>query len=244
MTEKLTYPRKLALESPQTLATVVHAIMLDQYGEPVYDWDPVTCQMEVAADFKAEICPQAIDRWCAMQVVMGSDAFFKRIDAFLNVCNTFASGAPSFEVFDPVTTEEAAWTIAEVAMNRDMLPFSYTIQRYLRLRLEQDGYDVDAAGGVPGVFAEVFADRPSEARIRAGLAAENNRTALDRYVLAQLLDMDVQFNRIPDLRRIDDLLKDDGTGLADALDAADDADDAEDTEDPDGHGAAVSARTL
>lgn len=238
MTEKLTYPRKLALETPQTLATVIHAIMLDQYGEPVYDWDPVTCQMEVAADFKAEICPQAMDRWCAMQVVMGSDAFFRRLDAFLNVCNTFASGAPSFEVFDPVTTEEAAWTIAEVAMNRDMLPFSHTIQRYLRLRLEQDGYDVDSDGGIPAVFGEVFSERPSGTRIRSGLAAENNRTALDRYVLAQVLDMDVQFNRIPDLSRIDDLLKDEDTDLADALADGDPGDD------PDGHGARVAAETL
>lgn len=209
MNEKLTYPRKMALESPETLATVVHAIMLDQYGEQAYGWDPVTCAMELADDFRAEVCTPAMDRWCAMQVIMGSDAFFKRLDAFLNVCNTLASGAPSFEMFDPVTSEEAAWAVAEVAMNRDMLQFSYPIQQYMRQRLEADGFD-PSSGDLPAVFAEMFEKRPDEGRIRSsftGLAADANAGNIERYLMEQMFDMDVQFNRIPDLKRVDDLLQ-------------------------------------
>ena len=209
MNEKLTYPRKMALESPETLATVVHAIMLDQYGEQAYGWDPVTCAMELADDFRAEVCTPAMDRWCAMQVIMGSDAFFKRLDAFLNVCNTLASGAPSFEMFDPVTSEEAAWAVAEVAMNRDMLQFSYPIQQYMRQRLEADGFD-PASGNLPAVFAEMFEKSPDEGRIRSsftGLAADANAGNIERYLMEQMFDMDVQFNRIPDLKRVDDLLQ-------------------------------------
>lgn len=224
MPDKMTYPRKLALESPQTLATVVHAIMLDQYGERVYDWDPVTCAMEVAADFKAEICTPAMDRWCAMQAVMGSDAFFKRLDVFLNVCNTLASGSPAFEVFDPVTSEEAAWAIAEVSMNRDILPFSYSIQGYLKQQLDADGFDPDS-GDLPAVFAEVFARKPDERRIRAelsgdGTAASENARNIERYILEQMMDLGVQFNRIPDLKRIDDLLED-GKDLGEVVDKPD-----------------------
>jgi len=218
MGDKLTYPRKLALETPQTLATVVHAIMLDQYGEAVYDWDPVTCAMEAAADFQAEICTQAMDRWCAMQVVMGSDAFFKRIDAFLNVCNTLASGSPSFLMFDPVTSEEAAWAVAEVAMNRDMLPFSYSIQQYMRHQLEADGFD-PRSGDLPPVFAEMFERRPDEGRIRSALtgeAADGNASNIEKYLMEQMLDLEAQFNRIPDLRRVDDLLED-GKDVGDAV---------------------------
>ena len=221
MTDKMTYPRKLALESPQTLATVVHAIMLDQYGEAVYDWDPVTCAMEVAADFKAEICTPAMDRWCAMQAVMGSDAFFKRLDVFLNVCNTLASGAPAFEMFDPVTSEEAAWSIAEVALNRDVLPFSHAIQGYLRHQLEADGFD-PSSGDMPAVFAEVFERKPDERRIRAelagdGTAASENARNIEKYILEQMVDLDVQFKRIPDLRTVDDLIES-GNDLGEAVD--------------------------
>lgn len=219
MNEKMTYPRKLALESPQTLATVVHAIMLDQYGEAAYDWDPVTCAMEVADDFKAEVCTPAMDRWCAMQIVMGSDAFFKRLDVFLNVCNTFASGAPAFEVFDPVTSEEAAWAIAEVALNRDMLPFSYPVRGYLRRQLKADGFDPDA-GELPPVFAEVFETRPDERKIREalseGTAAVSNAANIEQYLMEQLLDMEAQFNRIPDLKRVDNLLEE-GKDVGDAV---------------------------
>ncbi len=218
MNEKMTYPRKLALESPQTLATVVHAIMLDQYGEAVYEWDPVTCAMEVAADFKAEICTPAMDRWCAMQVVMGSDAFFKRLDAFLNVCNTLSSGSPAFLTFDPVTAEEAAWAVAEVAMNRDILPFSYPIKQYMRRQLEADGFSPDS-GDLPPVFAEMFERKPDEGRIRSALsgeAADGNAANIEQFLTAQVLSMETQFNRIPDLRRVDDLLED-GKDIGDAL---------------------------
>lgn len=222
MNDKLTYPRKMALESPETLATVIHAIMLDQYGEQAYGWDPVTCSMELADDFRAEVCTPAMDRWCAMQVIMGSDAFFKRLDAFLNVCNTLASGAPAFEMFDPVTSEEAAWAVAEVAMNRDVLPFSYTIRQYMKRQLEADGFD-PSSGDLPAVFAEMFEQRPDEGRIRSsftGLAADANAGNIERYLMEQMFDMDVQFNRIPDLKRVDDLLQDAGNDVGDAVEEA------------------------
>lgn len=224
MADKLTYPRKTALESPQTLATVIHAIVLDQYGEQAYGWEPVTVAMELSADFHADICTPAMDRWCAMQAVMGSDAFFKRLDAFLNVCNTLASGSPAFEVFDPVSSEEAAWAVAEVSMNRDMLPFSYSIQQYMRHQLEADGFD-PKAGDLPPVFAEMFEKSPDEGRIRSsftGAAADINDRNITGYLIEQMLDMDVQFNRIPDLSRVDDLLQK-GRDLGDAVDAADPA---------------------
>ena len=218
MNDKLTYPRKLALESPQTLATVVHAIMLDQYGQAAYDWDPVTCSMEVAEDFQAEACTQVMDRWCAMQAVMGSDAFFKRLDVFMNVCNTLSSGSPSFLVFDPVTPEEAAWAVAEVSMNRDVLPFSYSIQQYMRMQLEADGFDPDS-GDLPPVFAEMFERRPDEGRIRSSLSgevADGNNANIEKYLMGQMLSIEAQFNRIPDLRRVDNLLED-GKDVEDAL---------------------------
>lgn len=221
MSDKLTYPRKTALESPQTLATVVHAIILDQYGEPVYDWDPTTVSLELSADFNAQICTPAMDRWCAMQVIMGSDAFFKRLDAFLNVCNTLASGSPAFEMFDPVSSEEAAWAVAEVALNRDMLPFSYSIQQYMRQQLEADGFD-PSSGDLPPVFAEMFERRPDEGRIRSsftGAAADLNDRNITGYLLEQMMDLDVQFNRIPDLSRIDDLLQE-GKDVDEALEAS------------------------
>lgn len=141
MGDALTYPRKQALESPETNATVLHAIVLQQYGEDWYAWDPTTVYMELRADFDADTCAEALDKLSAIQVIMSSDAVFKRLDAFLGICNTLAAGEPFFSAFDPVTLEEAAWGITEIALNRDMLPFSYSIRKYIRALMRESGFD-------------------------------------------------------------------------------------------------------
>lgn len=210
----LTYPRQQALQNPEASATVIHAILLQQYGEEVYDWDPATVYLEVMADFNADMAPEAVDRWAAMQVVMTSDAFFKRLDAFLAVCNTLADGSPAFGAFNPVTLEEAAWAIAEVALNREMLPFSYPIKQYLKLILKQEGFSETS---YPPIFQEVFDREPNADDIRDSLAALNNSTNLDAFIEDQLADMVSQFNKIPDMSRLDDMILE--RGLNEALKA-------------------------
>lgn len=208
----LTYPRQQALQNPETLATVVHAILRQQYGEEVYDWDPVTVYLECQADFAADACAETMDKFAAMQVVMGTDAFFKRLDAFMSVCNTFADGAPAFASFNPVTLEEAAWTIAEVALNREMLPFADSIKAYLRLLLKDEGFTPTS---YPAIFKEVFERDPDSDDIRDGIAASANRSNIDAYIDEQMQDLVVQFNRIPDLKGVDDVIL--KRGLEEAL---------------------------
>lgn len=210
----LTYPRQQALQSTETAATVIHAILRDKYGEEVYDWDPATVYLEAQADFGAEMSAEAIDRWCAMQIVMTSDAFFKRLDAFMAVCNTLADGSPFFGAFNPVTVEEAAWAIAEVALNRELLPFSYAIKQYLRAVLAQDGYSETT---YPAIFQEVFGPQPDADRLREGLAVAGNDSNIETYINEQLGDMVVQFDRIPDLKGVDNLIME--RGLEEAMDA-------------------------
>ena len=211
----LTYPRQQALQNPETLATVVHAILRQQYGEEVYDWDPVTVYLECQADFAADSCAETMDKFAAMQVVMGTDAFFKRLDAFMSVCNTFADGQPAFASFNPVTLEEAAWTIAEVALNREMLPFADSIKAYLRLLLKDEGFTPTS---YPAIFKEVFELDPDSDDIRDGIAAAANRSNIDAYIDEQLQDLVVQFNRIPDLKGVDDVIL--RRGLEEALQVA------------------------
>ena len=195
--------KKEALESTETLATVTHAILLKQYGEQVYDWDPVTIAMEVRDDFRAEISTPSMDRWCAMQIVMGSDAFFKRLDAFMNICNTLATGEPFFGVFDPVTVEEAAWSITEVSLNRELLPFSYPVKQYLRQILKQDGYTIDNA---PSAIREAFDLKPAAMDVRKNLGVTHNNENINAYIDDQMRDMVYQFNKIPDLKNVDNMI--------------------------------------
>ena len=145
-----------------------------------------------------------VDRWSAMQIVMTTDAFFKRLDAFMGICNTLSSGVPFFQTFDPVTTEEAAWAISEVSLNRELLPFSYTVKQYLKQILMADGF---SEGDYPDVFEEVFERKPSALDIRKQLrGGGTNRDNITAYIDEQLKDLTHQFNEIEDLKDLDDLI--------------------------------------
>jgi hypothetical protein len=178
-------------------------MLLSQYGEEAYSWDPTTVFLELRDDFKAETSTSTMDRWAAIQTVMMSDAFFNRLDAFLGICNTLSSGQPFFNVFDPVTVEEAAWAIAEVSLNRKLVPFSYAIKKYLKMILKQDGY---TQGTYPKVFQEVFDIRPNMFELRQHLGDLNNRDNVERYIDDQLRDVVYQFNDIPNLKSVDDII--------------------------------------
>lgn len=204
--------RQDLLQSPNTLATVVHAIVRDKYGDEAYWWDPLTVALELKADFQVAACPEVMDRWSAMQVVMTGDSFFKRIDSFFAVCNAFSSGDPFFGAFDPVTAEEAAWAIAEVGMNRDMLPFSPTIRKYCEIILEQNGYGRESH---PPIFDVVFDGTPTLKDIREGLVSKENGVALRTYLMENVDSLAGQFDSLGDMKGVDrDILK---KGLSAAL---------------------------
>ena len=212
------YSIRAALESTETKATVVHAILRQQYGEEVYDWDLATVAMEVADDYGASISSESANRWAALQIAMTTDAFFTRLDAFLAVCNALASGEPFFNIFDPVTTEEAAWAIAEISLNRELLPFSYAIKQYIKQSLKQDGY----GDTYPSVFKAVLAeDEPQgksvQKQVRESMQSENG-VNVDALIDEELADMVMQFDQIPSLRGVDNLLLSDATNtLVEAL---------------------------
>lgn len=200
------------IQSPNTMATVVHAIIRDKYGDAAYWWDPITIALELKADFSVDPSPEVLNRWSAIQVVMTGDSFFNRIDSFFAVCNTLSGGEPFFGAFDLVTLEEIAWAITEVGMNRDMLPFSATIKNYCRLILEQNGYGKD---NCPSIFDAIFEDKATLKDIRAGLISDDNSIVLKKYLADNANDIVAQFNSIPDLKHVDDeLLK---KGLIQAL---------------------------
>lgn len=199
-----TYSIREALESTETKATVLHAILRKQYGDEIYDWDMATIAMEVMDDYKAEISAESANRWAALQLVMTTDAFFTRLDAFLAIANTLSSGEPFFSMFDPVTTEEAAWAIAEVALNRESLPYSYAIKQYLKALLKQDGY----GDNYPDVFKAVLApDEPENVHeeLRT-IIRTHNADVVDALIDEELADLVMQFDRIPSLNGVDNLL--------------------------------------
>ena len=200
-----TYEAQELLQSHTTMATVIHAMLRKKYGEDVYGWDLTTIAMEVKDDFKVDIASHVMERFAAIQTLMTSDVFFTRLDAFMAICNAFSTGDPCFQIFDPVTVEEAAWGISEASLNREFLPFAPAIRKYLKQVLDTDGYTYDA----PDVFDLVLQPDKDITSLRTLLLQihqSENRSNVEEYIDTQLRDIVTQFNKIPTLATVDDLL--------------------------------------
>ena len=194
------------LKSPATLATVLHVILRHKYGHEVYSWDPTTVYLELKDDFQIDPPSELIDRFAAIQTLMTSDVFFKRVDAFSAINNALAGNDPSFDIFDPPTAEEMAWGISEAALNRDMLEFSYPVQQLVQITLNQDGYDHDA----PEVFDFVLKpeDKASVRTVLRQLYKSPNEGVIETYISEQLRELAAQLAKIPELANIDAVLSD------------------------------------
>lgn len=190
-----------ALENPDTLATVLHAILYTTYGESWYVWDPSTISLELKDDYGVELKSEVLDRICAVQLVMISNGFFQDIETFTTVCSTLPDGDPLFNVFDPPSVEELAWTVSEVAMNRELLPFSREIKQFVLHSLPEYGY-TDLTCPTPlKELLEAVPDAPDIVAAAQGvLAAELNLETNDSFMRETLLLLKEQLDAIPELQ--------------------------------------------
>lgn len=198
-----TYAVQQLLQSSQTMATVVHAILHRKYGDEAYDWDVLSTFMQVQDDFKVEMSSAVLNKWGAIQVIMTTDGFFTRPDAFMAICNTLTTGNPFFDVFNPVTLEESAWGISEVSLNRELLEFTYPVRKYIELLLGPDGYSLE---GYPDVFKQALEDPENVRKVLKDVRGNPNNDALEEYIDDQLRDIASQFDQIPSMANIDNIL--------------------------------------
>jgi len=184
---------KQALESPESLATPLLAIVRKSFGDDAFLWDPTTIYLECRDQFAAEPAAEVMDRISAGQVALTGNGFFEDISGFLNICNTLAGGAPAFGVFDPVEPEEAAWALIEVSLLRDMLPFAPTIRDYVRTILAQDGYTEDQ---YPLFRCVLGGKTPPMGKVIAQLR-EDGQDSIGQFVNGNMEALVYQMNQIP-----------------------------------------------
>lgn len=200
-------------------ATVLTAMLITKYGEQALDWDPLTIRLEIQDDFHVEPADEVMNKICAMQIVMTSSDFFERIDTFINVCNTLADGDPFFEVFTPLESEEIAFAISTVAMNRDILPFNPTIRRYVKEVLKADGFDED---DFPEIFSVVFGKNATSKDVRrtvSEMMLEPTASDVNKKNISDMLSENVgtmirQFNEVPGLTGVDSYVLEHGMLVA------------------------------
>jgi len=183
---------KRLLKEENTYASILNAIMLKYYGEECYQWDPTTLWLEFKDDFSQEVDTDILDKCSAVQLIMLNDGFFKRVDVFSGVANTFTSGAPSFTVFDPVEPAEAIWAIIEVALLRDYLPLSDNLKSFLELLFR--GVEIHKV-----VKYVITTNKPDSNTIlnMVDEILEDPQGPLDNFILEQVLDLIFQAEAAP-----------------------------------------------
>jgi hypothetical protein len=177
---------KRLLESPETMAMVLYIVLSKKYGEEWLSWEPLTIYLELREDYSAEPAPEVIDRISAVQIIMTTSSFYDDLYGFMGVCNTLASGSPSFSMFDPVTTAEAVWAVTEVGMLREPEPYAPTIIAYMKKMLEMDGLQDDP----PEILSDVIAPKPDDPNNAAEYADMvlnmENKDSVEQFVDDQI----------------------------------------------------------
>ena len=188
-----------AFESTATAAVVLNELMMKLYDEEWLEWDPVTVYLQLRDDLSCEASSETMDRLCALQALQVNSEFFDSLDAFMAIAHSLNTGGPSFSIFNPLSAEEAAWAVTEVSLIRDLLPFNYSIRKYVSEVSKSQGLDLD--DNSMSVLEDVVQNsNPSDAMVRdlyveaPGVVAAVK--GMNDYVDDQLKDVAYQFHQL------------------------------------------------
>jgi len=196
-----------ALHNPECCATLLHAICLRQYGEQFYVWDPSTLALELKDDFSAELPSENMDKLSAIQLLVSSGEFFNDPAAFFAICSSIADGDPLFDVFDPPSMEEIAWAVSEVALNRELISFSYAIKQIIKTMGNEYGFNNN---NMPTAIRELLEATPDEEDIQEAMGAVLNGENIDAYMSENVAEMAAQFQEVPGLAELFPQILEDG----------------------------------
>lgn len=133
---------RMVLTGPNSFATTMIVVLVDQYGTEFLNWSPETIRMETEEDFGFEWPSANFDRLMAGVALVVGDSFYINLPDFIELCNIL-SGAPATPgVFEPADPGECAWGITEALMlappDKEE-PFTEEIRAYIGKVCEMEG---------------------------------------------------------------------------------------------------------
>lgn len=136
-------PREVtaALNDAATYATVLHVIMLAQYGEDIYEVDPLELYARLKDDFGANLPEANEQRIQAILLATSTDAFYDDIRVFTATCNTLLAGDPGFESMDELSVAEIFWGLYEVELNHGEEEPCPEIQQMIAREVDEEAED-------------------------------------------------------------------------------------------------------
>jgi hypothetical protein len=180
------------LADPETLATTLHVIVLNEFREALYDMDMLEILRDLEDKYGCRVSEQAENRLNAILLAVTTDAFFDDLEAFKAICNSLSSGDIGDTVenaFDEVTVPEIMWAVYEVGINRDHEgDFAGDISAFIERTLESEANDPDAEIDEPeDVTALPYMER-YVSELRTDLRIQLTLLGVDAQALMKLDD--------------------------------------------------------
>lgn len=189
------------LKNPDTYGLVLISILLDNYDTDWLSWEIDTIEMELQDDFYVDIPSINSDKIQALMTAMTSDMPYRDWIALNMTCEALNDNIVDAEVLEPVTPEELAWGLTQLAMleDNDTRPeFDEEVRRYMGAVLAEHGIinppDIlklaimpKSEGGVIDPFME---------RAKFDKRQEDEQYIMD-YVKENLAKLIEQLNNVP-----------------------------------------------
>ena len=108
---------KNALVDEKTFATVLLAILIDDYGTDFFEWEPETLTIQVLEDYGVYIPEDNLDKIWGLVTALTTDKFYNEIEGFHIITKALTDTGASFSNVIPPMPEDMAWAITEVILN-------------------------------------------------------------------------------------------------------------------------------
>jgi len=129
---------------PNVRATTLLILAARAWKNEFFDWDPETIRDEIKATFGVEPRRSAFNKLMAAVRLVTSDAFYKSVPDFVEICNALDSGFFDPTTFDPADAGEIAWGVTEALIisppdRNDPEPFSRDVLAYIGEAVKAEG---------------------------------------------------------------------------------------------------------
>jgi hypothetical protein len=125
-------------------ATTLLEIAVTVFGDELFEWDPETIPMEIAAEFQVSPTSGPYNKLMAGIQLVTTDSFYRSLPDFINLCNVLSHGYIDSRLWDPADALEIAWGVTESLLiwppdPRDEKPFSDDIIGYIGFAVRSEG---------------------------------------------------------------------------------------------------------
>lgn len=210
VTSKQTYEQ--LWKSRDTVGTTLLVMVLDSYGQEIFDMDPQAFRQEIEEGFGVSDIPAiSTDKVWALWNSLSSDLVHTDISTFMNTANVLSGTPLSYDVFDVADVYECAWAITELTMLDSATPerLSPEVRRYIAQICQEQGLYrppqmlakvLDGNFETLAVNMESHADTPEDLQmmVQNQLAFQSD---VQGYVERRMSKMMVELNNVPLLNK-------------------------------------------